>query len=81
MLVTIAEMSYRYLGLLLNLSLEMFEARRLRTVGKVSASSRRAQIGTSMAALFARSMSMADEVYLAMAARGYTGNPVIIKRS
>jgi len=79
MLITVAEMSYRYLGLLLNLSLEMFEARKLRTVGELSPDFRRAQVGSSIAALFSRSMALADELYLAMAARGYTGNPVSFK--
>lgn len=76
LLVMIIEMSYRYLVLLLNLSIEMFEARSLRTVGVLSMASRRAQIGSSIAALFARSMDLADEVYLAMTARGYTGQAV-----
>ena len=76
LLVMIIEMSYRYLVLLLNLSIEMFEARSLRTVGVLSMASRRAQVGSSIAALFARSMELADEVYLAMTARGYTGQAV-----
>jgi len=76
LLVMITEMSYRYLVLLLNLSIEMFEARSLRTVGILSMDSRRAQVGSSIAALFARSMELADEVYLAMTARGYTGQAV-----
>lgn len=76
LLVMVIEMSYRYLVLLLNLSIEMFEARRLRTVGDLSMTSRRAQVGSSIAALFARSMDLADEVYLAMTARGYTGQAV-----
>ncbi|MCX5780656.1 MAG: cobalt ECF transporter T component CbiQ [Firmicutes bacterium] len=74
--VMIIEMSYRYLVLLLTLSIEMFEARRLRTVGVLSMHSKRAQFGSSMAALFARSMFLADEVYLGMVARGYTGQAV-----
>ena len=75
-LVMIIEMSYRYLVLLLTLSIEMFEARSLRTVGVLSINSKRAQFGSSVAALFARSMALADEVYLAMVARGYTGQAV-----
>ncbi len=78
LMVMIIEMSYRYLVLLLNLSIEMFEARSLRTVGILSMASRRAQVGSSIAALFARSMDLADEVYMAMTARGYTGQAVSI---
>jgi len=76
LVVMIIEMSYRYLVLLLNLSIEMFEARSLRTVGVLSMGARRAQVGSSIAALFARSMALADEVYMAMTARGYTGAAV-----
>ena len=76
LMVMVIEMSYRYLVLLLNLSIEMFEARRLRTVGVLSMASKRAQVGSSIAALFARSMELTDEVYLAMTARGYTGQVV-----
>ena len=80
LLVMIIEMSYRYLVLLLSLSIEMFEARSLRTVGVLSLASKRAQVGSSIAALFARSMELADEVYLAMTARGYTGQAVSVDR-
>lgn len=76
LVVMIIEMSYRYLVLLLCLSIEMFEARSLRTVGYLSMKTKRAQFGSSMAALFSRSMTLADEVYLAMTARGYTGQAV-----
>jgi len=76
LLVMIIEMSYRYLVILLNLSIEMFEARSLRTVGVLSLEARRAQVGSSIAALFVRSIALTDEVYMAMTARGYTGNVV-----
>lgn len=72
-MVMILEMSYRYLVLLLCLSIEMFEARQLRTVGNLSLPAKRKQVGSSIAALFAKSMEMTDEVYLAMRARGYIG--------
>jgi cobalt/nickel transport system permease protein len=74
--VMIMEMSYRYLILLLTVSVEMFEARQLRTVGNISSQRSWAQIGSSIAALFARSMGLADEVYQAMNARCYTGQAV-----
>ncbi|HPF44238.1 MAG TPA: cobalt ECF transporter T component CbiQ [Syntrophomonadaceae bacterium] len=78
LMVMILEMSYRYLVLLLTLSIEMFEARQLRTVGNLSLSAKREQVGSSIAALFAKSMEMTDEIYLAMRARGYTGQAVYI---
>jgi cobalt/nickel transport system permease protein len=69
----IIEMTYRYLLLLLAISIEMFEARSLRTVGEMSGKWQRAQVGTSVASLFARSMALSEEVFQAMCARCYTG--------
>jgi len=71
--IMIIEMTYRYLILLLSISIEMFEARSLRTVGEMPAKWQRAQVGSSIAALFARSMALSEEVYQAMCARCYTG--------
>lgn len=73
----IIEMSYRYLYMLLNISIEMFEARHIRTVGRLSLRDQRTQMGSSIAALFARSMAVSEEVYQAMTARGYTGEAVL----
>jgi cobalt/nickel transport system permease protein len=75
--VMIIEMSYRYLSMLLNISIEMFEARYVRTVGRLSLRDQRAQVGSSIAALFIRSMAVSEEVYQAMTARGYTGEAVV----
>lgn len=71
--VMLIEMTYRYLVLLLLLSLEMFEARKMRTVGNLSLRRQQAQVGSSIGTLFAKSMIMAEEVYQAMTARCYTG--------
>jgi cobalt/nickel transport system permease protein len=75
--VMIIEMSYRYLFMLLNISIEMFEARNVRTVGRLSRGMQRGQVGSSIAALFARSMAASEEIYQAMTARCYTGEAVI----
>lgn len=71
--IMIIEMTYRYLIVLLSISIEMFEARSLRTVGNMPARWHRAQVGSSIAALFSRSMALSEEVYQAMTARCYTG--------
>lgn len=71
--IMIIEMTYRYLIVLLSVSIEMYEARRLRTVGYMSGKWQRAQVGSSIAALFDRSMALSEEVYQAMCARCYTG--------
>lgn len=79
LMVMVMEMSYRYLILLLTVSLEMFEARKMRTVGIMSGSTQRKVVGSSVAALFERSISLSDEVFQAMTARGYTGEAVTIE--
>lgn len=71
--VMLIEMTYRYLVMLLMLSLEMFEARKMRTVGNLSLRRQQAQVGSSMGTLFAKSMIMAEEVFQAMTARCYIG--------
>ncbi|MGI5879012.1 MAG: cobalt ECF transporter T component CbiQ [Syntrophomonadaceae bacterium] len=72
--IMILEMTYRYLMVLLSISIEMFEARKIRTVGHLALRSRQAQVGSSIAALFDRSMNLSEEVYQAMCARCYTGS-------
>lgn len=76
LLVMVVEMSYRYLILLLTVSLEMFEAREMRTVGKLPGATQRAIAGSSFAALFNRSIVLSEEVYQAMTCRAYTGEAV-----
>ncbi len=77
--IMIIEMTYRYIILLLGLSLDLFEARKVRTVGELSSSARRLLFGSSLAVLFSRSTMLAEEVYQAMTARGYTGEAVTIE--
>ena len=72
--IMILEMTYRYLIVLLSISIEMFEARKVRTVGPLSLGTRQAQAGSSIAALFDRSLALSEEVYQAMCARCYTGS-------
>jgi cobalt/nickel transport system permease protein len=79
LLVMIIEMSYRYIILLLGSSLEMYEARKIRTVGTLSARTLRELAGSSIGALFNRSMALSEEVYQSMTARGYTGDAVSIE--
>ncbi|NLW90355.1 MAG: cobalt ECF transporter T component CbiQ [Syntrophomonadaceae bacterium] len=76
LVVMILEMTYRYLVLLIQVSHEMFEARKMRTVGKLSLRARQWQVTSSIGALFIRSMQLSEEVYQAMTARGYTGEAV-----
>ncbi|HRW13547.1 MAG TPA: cobalt ECF transporter T component CbiQ [Syntrophomonas sp.] len=75
--IMIMEMTYRYMMVLLSVSIEMFDARVLRTVGKLPPKWQRAQVGSSIASLFARSVALSEEVYQAMIARCYTGEVLV----
>lgn len=78
--IMILDMTYRYLGIFMITALEMFEARALRTVGQLSYRNKWDMMGSSIGVLFAKSINLADEVFMAMVARGYTGEAVAVKR-
>lgn len=72
--VAVLDMAYRYIFFLSESAHEMFEARFLRTVGKIPASESRRRTGGSVAILFLKSHDAGEEVYDAMRCRGYGGN-------
>ena len=71
--VAVLDMAYRYIFFLAESAQEMFEARFLRTVGKIPSSVGRKQTGGGAAILFLKSRATGDEVYDAMRCRGYGG--------
>ncbi|HTZ00070.1 MAG TPA: cobalt ECF transporter T component CbiQ, partial [Rhodocyclaceae bacterium] len=72
-LVVILSMSYRYIFLLLQTALDMFEARRSRQIGRLSGQEKRRMLVAEAGALLSKSLHLADEVFLAMQSRGYRG--------
>lgn len=72
-IIMILEMSIRYLTLLLQISLDMFAARQLRSVGRLSLRERQQQVGSAVGALFISSILLSQEVHEAMVSRCYTG--------
>ena len=66
-------MTWRYFTLLLHSAAEMFTARRSRAVGAAPAALERRFLGGAAAALFGRTLALAEEVHDAMLARGWTG--------
>ncbi len=72
-IIMVLEMSIRYLALLLQLSLDMFAARQLRSVGQLSLRERQQQVGSAVGALFVSSILLSQEIHEAMVARCYTG--------
>ena len=71
--VLLLSMTYRYIFLFLHAANCLFEARKSRTVGRTQGSEHRRWISGSMGSLMNRSFQMSNEVYAAMAARGFTG--------
>ncbi len=72
-LVTLIGMTYRYVFLLLDLSLEMFESQRSRIVAPLRGADRRRMVAATAGVLLSKSAAMSEEVFDAMQARGYRG--------
>jgi cobalt/nickel transport system permease protein len=71
--ILVLAMAYRYIFLFLHLANGMFEARKSRVVGRTSGGEQRRWISGTMGNLLNRSVKMSNDVYAAMAARGFTG--------
>ncbi|HLJ54899.1 MAG TPA: cobalt transporter CbiM [Chthonomonadaceae bacterium] len=71
--LTALAMTYRYIVVSLQTAAEVFTARRSRTIGRTSDRDGRRFIGSSIGALFGKSMATAEEVHAAMLSRGFRG--------
>jgi cobalt/nickel transport system permease protein len=71
--ILLLSMTYRYIFLFLHTANGMFEARKSRTVGRTTGHEQRRWISGSMGSLMHRSFKMSNDVYAAMAARGFMG--------
>jgi len=78
--ITILDMTYRYIFVLVQISIEIFEARYLRTVGKVRNRDNRRFIAGGIAYLFVKASHMSTEIYDSMLCRCYCGEPVGIRK-
>jgi cobalt/nickel transport system permease protein len=76
--ITVLEMTYRYVFLLLQASADTFTARRSRTVGRTSTAEQRTFTTHAMGNLWARTHATSEEVHHAMLSRGYTGEPLAL---
>jgi cobalt/nickel transport system permease protein len=72
-LVAVLGMTHRYIFLLLQAAMQMFEARRSRIVGPLAAPERRRLVVAGMGVLLGKTLQLGTEVHLAMIARGYRG--------
>ncbi len=74
MFLVVLAMAYRYIFLLLGSVTDMYAARKARQVKKADVASGRAFVAATAGSLFGKSHALAEEVHMAMVARGYTGN-------
>ena len=74
MFILVLGMAYRYLFHLLSAVVDMYTARRARTVNDDrDTRAGRAFVAASAGALFGRTHALSEEVHMAMVSRGYTG--------
>jgi cobalt/nickel transport system permease protein len=73
--LTVLEMSYRYIFLLLQTTSDMFMARRSRLAERSNSREERRFVTSAMGTLWGKTTALSHEVHSAMLARGYTGSP------
>lgn len=71
--VVILGMTYRYLFLILETALDMFESRKSRTVGEMEGADRRRLATATVGVLLSKSYHLSADVHLAMQSRGFRG--------
>jgi cobalt ECF transporter T component CbiQ len=76
LIISILNMTYRYIYVLSKITCELFEARFLRTVGRLRNKENRTFIASRISFLFVKSSFLSDEIYDSMRCRGYTGETV-----
>lgn len=75
-ITAIFDITYRYIFVLVQISVEMFEARYLRTTGIVKNSENRRFVAGGIALMFLKASHMSGEIYDSMLCRCYCGDPV-----
>ncbi|MGC8494238.1 MAG: cobalt ECF transporter T component CbiQ [Syntrophobacteraceae bacterium] len=78
--LSVLEMTYRYIFLLLGASSDMFLARRSRFVGRAAPREERKFVTSAMGNLWCKTAALSEEVHGAMVSRGYVGVPRSIVR-
>ena len=71
--VVILGMMYRYLFVILQTALDMFESRESRTVGKLESADKRRLATATVGVLLSKSYQLSTDVHLAMQSRGFRG--------
>jgi energy-coupling factor transporter transmembrane protein EcfT len=78
-LVVILGMTYRYIFVILESALDMFESRKSRTVGVLDPADRRRLATASAGVLLSKSLQLSGEVHLAMQSRGFRGEVYVMQ--
>jgi len=77
-LVAILGMTYRYIFVILETALDMFESRKSRTVGVLEPADRRRLAAASAGVLLSKSLQLSSDVHLAMQSRGFRGEVYLL---
>lgn len=76
--ITMLAMTHRYVFLLVETTGQMFESRRSRTVGILKPEQQRHVAARTAGVLLSKSVSLSNEVYLAMQSRGFRGEVYVL---
>jgi energy-coupling factor transporter transmembrane protein EcfT len=76
--VVILSMTYRYLFVILDIALDMFESRESRRVGKLEGPDRRRLATATAGVLLSKSYHLSADVHLAMQSRGFRGEVYLL---
>lgn len=77
--ILVLGMTYRYVYLLLHVANDMFLSRKSRIVGRLSTAENQRMVAAIGGALLGKSISLSNEVYLAMQSRGFRSSLVTLK--
>jgi cobalt/nickel transport system permease protein len=72
--IQVLDMTYRYIFFFIRVFEDMHTSLKARLVRRMAIRDSHSWIGSRISYLFKRSMKMSEEVYMAMLARGYTGD-------
>jgi cobalt/nickel transport system permease protein len=76
--VAMLGMTYRYIFVLMQTAVHMFEGRRARVVGPTTSAEHRRMIAAGAGVLLIKTLHLSGEVYLAMLSRGYRGEVCLL---
>jgi cobalt/nickel transport system permease protein len=76
--VAILGMTYRYVFVILQTALDMFESRKSRTVGVLDPAERRRLAASAAGVLLSKSFQLSGDVHLAMQSRGFRGEVYLV---